>query len=91
MKNETKNPIKKIFEETVNEIINHEVESQKFYSKQFKIIPCDIVKETEDIIKTMKELLKLKFEKCDLVKRYNISELEEKLKKLKRKGRIQIS
>ena len=51
MENEINNPIKKIFEKTVNEITEPEVEEQNFYLDQFKINPCDIVKETEDIIK----------------------------------------
>ena len=81
MENKINNPIKKIFEKTVNEITEPEVEEQNFYLDQSEINLCDIVKETEDIIKNMEELVKLKFEKGNLVKRYNTSKLEEILQK----------
>lgn len=62
-----------------------EAPPQKFDPKQFEKIYFDIVKETEEIINKMEELgknkkEKLKFETCDLIKRNNNKELEEKLK-----------
>ena len=44
----------------------------------------------EELAKNKKEE-KLKFEAYGLVKRYNNKELKEKLKKMKRKKKIQIS
>jgi len=56
-------------------------EPPKLDQKQFENIPCDLEKETEEIIKNMEELSKNKKEKklkyeetIDLVKRYNNKE-----------------
>ena len=65
---------------------NIEIPPTKFAPKLFEKISCDIVKETEDIIKKMEELGKnekeeLKFETYyDLIIKYHNNELEEKLK-----------